>query len=421
MNRFIDFGVYIKYDNTCETIEKHEKEDSIMTDHSKVVNTKIKRVFKTTASVLLIVAMTFVFVLGSNNSAYASEAGPSGEIWAITIGDEEVLYVDSQESGYQVIEGLKNYYLTKGSTVLDVQFDPEIQVKKVETATGEEYVALDSRVTDVEDAVEELSDGKVEYYVYRTEEGESLESISEDKDISAKKLVTLNFDAYEADETIDEGTYLVLYTDVPYVNVTTVEEVTTTKSIDYDTVYKKTSSLKKGVTKVKSKGVKGKKELVNQVTKVNGETTDSELISSKVVKKAKDKVVLQGTASVTAKAGVTYSFADGSDVVEYAKRFVGNPYKYGGTSLTNGADCSGFVYSVYKHFGVNLPRVGQSSVGKAVSYKNVKKGDILIYSGHVAIYAGNGKAIHAVNERLGIKITSVNYTGSVIGVRRIFK
>ena len=166
MNRFIDFGVYIKYDNTCETIEKHEKEDSIMTDHSKVVNTKIKRVFKTTASVLLIVAMTFVFVLGSNNSAYASEAGPSGEIWAITIGDEEVLYVDSQESGYQVIEGLKNYYLTKGSTVLDVQFDPEIQVKKVEAATGEEYVALDSRVTDVEDAVEELSDGKVEYYVY---------------------------------------------------------------------------------------------------------------------------------------------------------------------------------------------------------------------------------------------------------------
>ena len=75
--------------------------------------------------------------------------------------------------------------------------------------------------------------------------------------------------------------------------------------------------------------MKGQKELVNQVTKVNGETTNSELISSKVVKKAQDKVVLQGTASVTAKAGVTYSFADGSDVVEYAKKFVGNPYRYG--------------------------------------------------------------------------------------------
>ena len=156
------------------------------------------------------------------------------------------------------------------------------------------------------------------------------------------------------------------------------------------------------------------------MTKVNGEETDSEIISSKVTAKATNKVVLQGTASVTAKAGVTYDFASGSDVVEYAKKFVGNPYRYGGTSLTNGADCSGFVYSIYKHFGVNLPRVGQSSVGKAVSYKNVKVGDILIYSGHVAIYAGNGKAIHAVNENLGIRITSVGYTGSVIAVRRIF-
>ena len=106
--------------------------------------------------------------------------------------------------------------------------------------------------------------------------------------------------------------------------------------------------------------------------------------------------------------------------MDYAKNFIGNPYSYGGTSLTNGADCSGFVYSIFKHFGVNLPRVGQSGVGKAVSYKNVKKGDILIYPGHVAIYAGNGKAIHAVNERLGIRITSVGYTGSVIAVRRIF-
>lgn len=139
-----------------------------------------------------------------------------------------------------------------------------------------------------------------------------------------------------------------------------------------------------------------------------------------MVKQPTDKVVLKGTGSVTAKAGVTFDFAEGSEVVEYAKKFVGNPYVYGGTSLTKGADCSGFVYSVYKNFGVNLPRVGQSSVGKAVSYKNVKKGDILIYSGHVAIYAGNGKAVHAVNERLGIRVTSVNYTGSVIAVRRIF-
>lgn len=391
-----------------------------MTNPLTRVNTKIKRVFKTTASVILIVVMAFAMSTIFDGGAYAAEEDGAGEVWAITIGDEEILYVDSEEAGKQVIEGLKNYYLSEGSTVLDVQFDPEIQVKQIFEEAGGELKAQSRSLYEVEEAVKQLSEGKDEYYVYKTEEGDSLESIAKAKKLSVKRLVTLNFDEYESDETIKEGTYLVLYAEVPYVHVTTVEEVTTTKSIDYDIVYKKTSTLNKGEMKVQKKGKKGKKQIVRQLTKVNGQTTSSELISSEVKTKPVDKVVLKGTGSVTAKAGKTFDFADGSEVVDYAKNFIGNPYRYGGTSLTNGSDCSGFVYSIYKHFGVDLPRVGQSSVGKAVSYKNVKKGDILIYPGHVAIYAGNGKAIHAVNERLGIRITSVGYTGSVIAVRRIF-
>lgn len=383
------------------------------------VSTKIKRVFQATASVLLISVLVLTTVFGNAGVSYA--ASDAEEIWAVVIGDEEVLYVDSEESGLQVIEGLKNCYLSQGSNVLDVQFDPAISVKKIDSVSGDEFEALSNRTTEVEDAVAQLSEGKVEYYVYKTEEGDSLKSIAKEKDLSAKKLVSLNFDEYEANEVIKEGTYLVLYGDTPYINVTTVEEITSTKNIAYKTVYKKSASLKKGEQKVQTKGIKGKKEIVEKVTKVNGEETDSEQISSEVIKNAQTKVVLKGTGSVTAKAGRTFDFADGSEVVEYAKQFVGNPYRYGGTSLTKGADCSGFVYSIYKNFGVNLPRVGQSSVGKVVSYKNVKKGDILIYSGHVAIYAGNGKAVHAVNERVGIAVTSVNYTGSVIGVRRIFE
>lgn len=391
-----------------------------MTNESMTrVNTKFKRVFRATASVLLIAAMTFTMVLGSAGKSYAASA--SGEVWAVTIGDEEILYVDSEVSGKQVIEGLKNYYLSKGSSVLDVQFDPAIEVKKVTAVYGEELEALSSTVSEVDEAVTQLSEGKVEYYVYKTEKGDTLKSIAKDKDISAKKLVTLNFEEYDIDEVIKEGTYLVLYGDVPYVKVTTVEEITSTKDIDFKTTYKKTTRLPKGEQEVRTKGVKGKKKVVEKVTKVNGEETGSELISSEVTKKAKNKVVLKGTGSVTAKAGKTFGFAEGSEVVEYAKKFVGNPYVYGGTSLTNGADCSGFVYSVYKHFGVNLPRVGQSAVGKVVSYSNVKKGDILLYSGHVAIYAGNGKAVHAVNERMGIAVTSASYTGPIIGVRRIFE
>lgn len=177
--------------------------------------------------------------------------------------------------------------------------------------------------------------------------------------------------------------------------------------------------MSKGKYKVLTKGVNGTKQLKHQVTKINGETDSSELISSTVVKQSVDKVVLKGTGTVTATKGSTFDFVSGSDVVDYARKFVGNPYRYGGSSLTNGTDCSGFVYSVYKHFGISLPRVGQINVGKPVSLQNVRKGDILFYSGHVAIYAGNGKAVHAVNEGLGIRVTSMYYTGGIYAVRRI--
>lgn len=385
---------------------------------TKVVDTKIKRVFETSASALLIAAMTIVMMFGTTSAVSADTAGS----WAITIGDEQVLYVDSYEEGQQVIEGLKDYYLTQGATVLDVQFNPEIKVERATSASGGSgsYFAAESTSVSVDDAVAKLSEGKTDYSLYEVQEGDTLESIAKAKGLSANKLSTINGSKYDTDETIKEGTYVVIYSETPYVNVTTVEKITSAKSIAYDTVYKNTSSLNKGQFKVVAKGSKGERQYVKQVTKLNGEVTSSDTISSEVTKEPVDRVVLKGTDSVTAQKGVTYDFADGTDVVEYAKKFIGNPYVYGGTSLTNGCDCSGFAYALYAHFGVNLPRVGQTSVGKTVSTSNLKVGDIVFYSGHVAIYAGNGKVIHAVNERLGIRITSIGYTGYVYAARRIF-
>jgi len=110
----------------------------------------------------------------------------------------------------------------------------------------------------------------------------------------------------------------------------------------------------------------------------------------------------------------------GQDIANYACKFIGNPYVAGGTSLTNGADCSGFVMSVYKNFGINLPRssYSQSTVGKGVSYSDARPGDVIYYGGHVGIYIGNGQIVHASTERTGIKITSATYR-SIITVRRI--
>ena len=110
----------------------------------------------------------------------------------------------------------------------------------------------------------------------------------------------------------------------------------------------------------------------------------------------------------------------GQAIVNYACQFIGNPYVWGGTSLTNGADCSGFVQSVFAHFGITLPRTtwDMEHVGTAVSYEQAVPGDIILYNGHVGIYMGNGQIVNAINSRRGIGILPATYT-SIVTVRRL--
>lgn len=112
----------------------------------------------------------------------------------------------------------------------------------------------------------------------------------------------------------------------------------------------------------------------------------------------------------------------GSAVASYAVQFVGNPYVYGGTSLTNGADCSGFVMSVYQNFGVSLPHSSSADrhVGYSVgSLSEAQPGDLVCYSGHVGIYIGGGQIVHASTAATGIKISNASYR-TPVAIRRIF-
>ena len=117
----------------------------------------------------------------------------------------------------------------------------------------------------------------------------------------------------------------------------------------------------------------------------------------------------------------SYSSGSGSSVVDFATQFVGNPYVWGGTSLTNGADCSGFVQSVYANFGVSLPRTSyeQQNAGTEVSYADAQPGDLICYGGHVAIYMGNGQIVHASNSVDGIKISNDATYRTITSVRRL--
>lgn len=111
----------------------------------------------------------------------------------------------------------------------------------------------------------------------------------------------------------------------------------------------------------------------------------------------------------------------GSSVVSYAMQFVGNPYVWAGNSLTNGVDCSGFVHEVYAHFGISTPRYSQAfkSVGQAVSFDNIQPGDVVVYPGHVAIYAGGGVIVEAQSTKAGITANRRVQCHTILAIRRL--
>jgi cell wall-associated NlpC family hydrolase/Skp family chaperone for outer membrane proteins len=111
----------------------------------------------------------------------------------------------------------------------------------------------------------------------------------------------------------------------------------------------------------------------------------------------------------------------GSTVVSYAMQFVGHPYVWGGNSLTNGVDCSGFVHEVYAHFGISTPRYSQAfkSVGQAVSFDNIQPGDVVVYPGHVAIYAGGGVIVEAQSTKAGITANRSVQCHTILAIRRL--
>ncbi len=159
----------------------------------------------------------------------------------------------------------------------------------------------------------------------------------------------------------------------------------------------------------------------------SAEKTQQQTQNAQQAQQKNDKVQgsSQGQSSSSFGSNTTakpQTVSNGQAVVNYAAQFVGNPYVYGGSSLTNGADCSGFVMSVYQAFGISLPHSSSAlrSVGYGVSLDAIQPGDIVCYSGHVGIYAGNNTLLHASSPSTGIKYTSPVTYREILAIRRIF-
>lgn len=214
----------------------------------------------------------------------------------------------------------------------------------------------------------------------------------------------------------------------PLLTATLTEQMVQNKVVPYTSTQEKASDLTVGTKKVKTAGVNGAIANTVSITKVNGVIVSSTSLSETIVTNPVNEVILVGTKPVAtaytssriSTSGKAIPGTTGADVVAYARQFLGNPYVYGGTSLTNGTDCSGFTMSVYAHFGVYLPHASsaQRYVGTAVSYSQAQPGDIICYSGHVALYMGGGKIIHASTSRTGIIIGNATYR-EILTIRRI--
>ena len=291
----------------------------------------------------------------------------------VKAGDNELFLVGDKQTGEKVIEAVIDSYSPEGAQINSITVDQKITVE-------------DKKLKRREDVPMVLTEEEAVDYV-----------------------LTMNA------------------SEQPLFSVTINAEKGAVAEVAAPKVYEETGDMYQGETKVKSKGEAGSQVVTNEIISVNGNVLTSSVVNTAVVKEATNTVVYKGTKAITKDtlradySGRLMGSGDGAVIASYACQFRGNPYVYGGTSPEYGADCSGFVQTIYKRFGISLPRTAtaQSYCGKGVSYSQAKPGDLICYSGHIGIYIGGGQIIHASTPAGGIRIASAHSPGAIVAVRRI--
>ncbi len=335
----------------------------------KKLTEKQKLIIIIASASLALAVITFILVVRLGTPIPRLTSGETAEEpYSMLVGGKEVLLVTDRNAGIAALSAVVKSYTPKDMTTVKVDFDKKITFEPKEIKPFR----------------------KLKPVLNEDEAAEAMIRANEKKK--------------------------------PWFTATVTAEKSANRLMEPDVKFKYKEDMDLFDYVVKKEGVEGLKRVRYQWTTENGEVTDKTDKESIVLFDPKSAVVLTGYdeapkdlkwdeyADYQKKVQVEYADAIvGDEMVDYGQQFLGNPYKYGGKSLTHGIDCVQFVRAMYAKYGITLPgkRSALGRVGRGVSLKNARPGDIVYYGNHVALYMGNGKVIHA--QHRGISISNINY------------
>lgn len=400
------------------------------------------RVFSIVAlSVILAILISMVSV-STTMKAYAD----TNDYYELKVGGDTVAVFSQEEDAYSIIDEVKGNYINQESNVVDVKLTPAITVEKVTVSKDEEQPEVAESTGKV---VDYLIAADADSDTYIVKDGDTLWDISMALNMSVEAIARAN---PEIDiENIQVGDEISIKQEVECpVNVIVEYEEVNEETVPFETEYQENPDMYSDEEEILlTEGQDGVSKVTSKVVTINGIVESVDVLDVEEIQAPINQVIMYGTLErpveeyyeeteeyyeeesyqeeyyeesssetveetyeepVVQEDESTSTYAgSGQEVVDYALQFVGYPYVWGGTSLTEGCDCSGFVWRVFNNCGYAINRWPDDDFPH-VSASELRPGDVTRYSGHYAIYIGNGMEISAVDESQGIRVHPMYYS-----------
>lgn len=344
---------------------------------------------------VLIAGTVFTLILFISVMVYSSRAYADKEYWDIKIGNKTIAVVSSESEGNKVVDGVKKAYVVKGAKVESVTFDKKLKPVKHEAKKGST-----PKVSSADAVVKKITDGSKGEKKYTVKDGDTAWDVAYFNGITYDELIEMNKgDDFNPDE-ISTGDKIVVDKKVPYINVKTKQVIKSKEKVEPEVEYIEDPSMYEGEAKVKEEGEAGSKIVKFRQVSVNDSAVKKDVLTEKVTKKAKKKVVIVGTKEnqESAAMNAVYGSGGGSSIVARAKSLVGSHMDCVQLA-SNALAAAGIGFSGWPEQFLGLGSIVPGGLAGA------QPGDILVYQrtngvnggahyDHVAVYIGGGMAVH---------------------------